>query len=276
MNTPIQPLPQGRFAALGNGHRMHYHDAGSGPVVMFLHGSGPGASGYSNFKGNFPVLAERGFRTLVPDSLGFGYSDKPDDVAYSAEFHVDAFRRFLDALEVEKLSLIGNSHGGAVALNFALTYPERVERLVLMAPGGLEERDVYMGMPGIRAMTKAVFGKEPLSVESLRKVFELQLHDQSRITNATLNERLQIALSQPKCVMSTQTVPNVSERLSELRCPVLAFWGMDDKFCPPSGAWTLATRTKRCRVLTLSECGHWVMVEYAELFNRLCADFLRE
>ncbi len=271
-----QAVPQGRFVALGNGHRMHYHEAGSGPALMFLHGSGPGASGYSNFKGNFPVLAERGFRTLVPDSLGFGHSDKPEDVAYSAEFHVDAFRRFLDALEVAKVSLIGNSHGGAIALNFALTYPERVERLVLMAPGGLEERDVYMGMPGIRAMTKAVFGKEPLSVDSLRKVFELQLYDASRITEQTLQERYQVAKEQPKTVMSTQTVPNVSARLSELQCPVLGFWGMNDQFCPPTGAWTLATHTKRCKVITLSECGHWVMVEYAEFFNRMCADFLRE
>lgn len=276
MNMSDPPVPQHRFVALGNGHRMHYHEAGAGPAVMFLHGSGPGASGFSNFKGNFPVLAERGFRALVPDSLGFGHSDKPEDVTYTAEFHVDAFRRFLDALGVERLSLIGNSHGGAMALAFALAYPERVERLVLMAPGGLEERDVYMAMPGIRAMMKAVFGSQPMTLEGLRKVFELQLYNKSLITDQTLEERFQIAKDQPKCVIATQTVPSFSERLSELQCPILAFWGMNDQFCPPSGAWTLATRAKRCKVLTVSECGHWVMVEYPDLFNRLCADFLRE
>jgi 4,5:9,10-diseco-3-hydroxy-5,9,17-trioxoandrosta-1(10),2-diene-4-oate hydrolase len=197
MNMSELPVPQHRFVALGNGHHMHFHEAGTGPTVMFLHGSGPGASGFSNFKGNFPVLAERGFRALVPDSLGFGHSDKPEDVAYTAEFHVDAYRRFLDALGIERLSLIGNSHGGAMALAFALAYPERVERLVLMAPGGLEERDVYVAMPGIRAMMKAFFGPQPMTPEGLRKVFELQLYDKSLITDQTLEERYRSRRTSP-------------------------------------------------------------------------------
>ena len=69
---------------------------------MFLHGSGPGASGFSNFRGNYPFFAERGFRVLVPDTLGFGYSSKPDDVDYGLDFVLGALERFLDRAAVNE------------------------------------------------------------------------------------------------------------------------------------------------------------------------------
>ena len=219
---------------------MHYHEAGRGPAVMFLHGSGPGGSGYSNFKENYPYFAERGLRALVPDSLGFGYSDKPVDVDYTLDLHVAAYARFLDALGIERVALVGNSHGGAVAIAFALAHPERVTKLVLMAPGGLEEREPYMQMPGIKAMVKSVFSREGISRQSMRAIFELQLFDRSLITERIIEERYDIAKDQPKHVMATQQVPNLAARLRELRCPVFGLWGVNDQFCPVSGARTLA------------------------------------
>jgi 4,5:9,10-diseco-3-hydroxy-5,9,17-trioxoandrosta-1(10),2-diene-4-oate hydrolase len=71
-------------------------------------------------------------------------------------------------------------------------------------------------------------------------------------------------------------VPDLAPRLSELSCPILAFWGMNDQFCPPSGAMRIAEQCKRARVVLLTECGHWVMVEHTALFDRLCLDFLAE
>ena len=91
-------VPEGKYADIGGGLRVHYHDAGKGPVVLFLHGSGPCASGWSNFRRNYPFLVEHGYRTLVRDTLGFGYSSKPDDVDYGLDFLVDALRRFLSTL----------------------------------------------------------------------------------------------------------------------------------------------------------------------------------
>src|SRR5262245_41622928 len=124
---------------VGDGHRIHYHSAGKGAAVLFLHGSGPGASGYSNFKGNYPYFAESGFSAYVPDTLGFGGSSKPDDVDYSMSFLLEKLIRFLDRVGVERCAVVGNSHGGALAISLALAQPARVEKLVLMAPGGLEE-----------------------------------------------------------------------------------------------------------------------------------------
>jgi 4,5:9,10-diseco-3-hydroxy-5,9,17-trioxoandrosta-1(10),2-diene-4-oate hydrolase len=71
-------------------------------------------------------------------------------------------------------------------------------------------------------------------------------------------------------------VPHLAPELHRIQCPVFGFWGMGDKFCPVSGATTIAEQCKRARVLLLSECGHWVMVEHPDLFNRLSVDFLRE
>src|SRR5215471_13792062 len=130
-------VPEGKYADVGGGLRVHYHEQGEGPVVLFLHGSGPGASGYSNFRRNYPYFAEHGFRAVVPDTLGFGHSSKPDDVDYTLDFLVGALDRFTRALGIERCAVVGNSHGGAMALQLALDRPELVDRLVLMAPGGL-------------------------------------------------------------------------------------------------------------------------------------------
>ena len=90
-------VPEGKYADVGDGLRVHYHELGEGRGrSCFLHGSGPGASGFSNFRRNYPYFAERGFRTLMPDTLGFGYSSQPDDIDYGLDFLVGKLGKFLD------------------------------------------------------------------------------------------------------------------------------------------------------------------------------------
>ena len=276
MTQPASAVPEGRYAEVGDGLRIHYHEAGTGKPLLFLHGSGPGASGYSNFKLNYPFFAERGYRVIVPDTLGYGYSSKPENVDYTLDFLAGTVKRFLAGIGVDRCAVIGNSHGGALSIQLALDHPSVVKELVLMAPGGLEVREVYMKMEGIQAMMKAFFAKEGITRESMRKVFELQLFDPTLITDQLIEERYQIAVTQPKKVLSSMQVPHLSPRLSELAMPVFGLWGVDDKYCPVSGAMTLATQCKDARVTMLSRCGHWVMVEHADFFNRACLDFLNE
>jgi 4,5:9,10-diseco-3-hydroxy-5,9,17-trioxoandrosta-1(10),2-diene-4-oate hydrolase len=272
-------VPEGKYADIGDGLRMHYHDVGRaaapGQVLVWLHGSGPGASGYSNFKKNYPFFAERGYRTIVVDNLGFGYSSKPD-VDYTLPFVVSGVRHLLDSLGVERCAVVGNSHGGAVAIQLALDEPARVSKLVLMAPGGLEEREAYMKMAGIRTMMKIFLGPDGITRETMRKVFGLQLFDPAQLDDQTLDERVAIAADQPKRVLSSLNVPHLAPRLGELACPVLGWWGTNDQFCPSTGATTLAHQVPDARVVLLSRCGHWVMVERPELFNRITLDFLAE
>lgn len=267
-------LPEGHYLTLDDGLTMHYHDVGEGPAVVFLHGSGPGASGYSNFKGNFPYFAEHGLRALVPDLLGYGYSSQPADQSYDLDWQVDGIAAFCRALGLTKVSLVGNSLGGALAIRFALRFPEQVTNLVLMAPGGLETRETYMEMKGIRTMMGAIY-RDGVTLEGMRRTFALQLYDSSSVSEDTVSERYAIGRHQPLSVFKTLRVPYLADSLHEITAPVLALWGVQDQFCPVSGALTIATQCPNAEVILLSRCGHWVMVEYQALFNQRCVEFLQ-
>lgn len=275
MNTDNNdlPLPVGHYVTLDNGLTLHYLEAGSGPSVIWLHGSGPGASGFSNFKGNYPLFAEAGYRNIVLDLPGFGRSGKPDDVNYDLDFFVSSLHGFLDKVGIDRCTLLGNSLGGAIALGATLAYPERVEKLILMAPGGVEERATYFQMPGIQRMVE-VFAQGPMGVEQMRHVMTLQLFDSSQLDEALLRERAAVAITQPANLFSTMMVPNMTERLGEIRIPILGFWGTNDLFNPPAGAFKILDNAPNARFILLNRCGHWVQVEHQALFNRECIDFL--
>lgn len=269
------PLPIGQYAELENGLTLHYLEAGEGPVVIWLHGSGPGASGFSNFKTNYPIFAEAGFRNIVLDLPGFGRSSKPEDAYYNLDFFVECLNQFLQATGIERCTLLGNSLGGAIALGQALAHPDTVERLVLMAPGGVEERETYFQMEGIVRMVE-VFGQGPMGVEEMRQVMQLQLYDASQLDEELLKERAAVAVLQPANLFSTMMVPNMTERLGELRCPILGFWGSNDRFNPVEGVFKFMDNAPEARFTILNRCGHWVQVEHTDLFNRTCIDFMQQ
>ena len=186
------PLPIGHFVTLDSGLRLHFLDEGSGPVVLWLHGSGPGASGYSNFKGNYPAFAQAGYRCIVPDLLGYGLSSKPDIPMYDLDFYVAGVKGLVDALGLKNITLLGNSLGGAVALGYALAYPDEVKRLILMAPGGVEDLETYLAMPGIANMFQ-IYQSGKTGAEAMRAVMTMQLFDPALLTDDIINERAPIA-----------------------------------------------------------------------------------
>jgi len=273
----VEAVPEGKYVDVGNGITLHYHQAGTADegAVLFIHGSGPGASGWSNFKGNYPFLAQHGYRTIVPDTMGYGYSSKPEEGTFSLDDVAAQYKALLDEIDVARVAVVGNSQGGAIAINMALNYPRLVQKLVLMAPGGLETRESYMAMEGIKAMIRVLY-KEGVSKETMRRVFSLQLHDETKITDEVIEERYQVAMTQHKDNIARIHVSNQEDRLAEIKCPVLCFWGANDKFCPSSGAAKIAARCTNSRTMLISSCGHWVMVEYPKLFNELTLKFLAD
>ncbi|MBI2382839.1 MAG: alpha/beta fold hydrolase [Gammaproteobacteria bacterium] len=272
MSNP--PIPEGRYLTTADGLRLHYHEAGSGEPIVFIHGSGPGASGYSNFKKNYPAFAEAGFRTLVPDLPGYGLSDKPENREYVLDFFIGALHGFIAALKLPRCVLLGNSLGGAIALGYALAHPDKVSKLILMAPGGVEEREAYFQMEGIKKMMP-LFAAGPLTRQSMRELLTLQLHDPRLVTDDIVDERVATCALQPRTVLSTMRVPNMTARLPEIQCPVLGFWGMNDQFNPVGGAAKIAAGCPNAKMTLVNRCGHWVMVEHRDYFNRACLDFLR-
>lgn len=270
----MTPIPKGHTFRTASGLDINYLDHGHGETLVFIHGSGPGASGFSNFQDNFAWFNDHGYRTIVLDLPGYGLSSKPDDVDYVLDFFVQALHSFLQGIGVTRCILVGNSLGGAIAIKYALDHPAAVSRLILMGPGGLEEREVYFQMEGIQRMMQD-FADGVLDREGMRRLLSILVYDPALISDKLLDQRVPICAAQPKNVLATMRVPNLSERLSELQCPILGFWGTDDKFCPASGAMKMLQACANARFVLVNQCGHWVMVEHRDLFNRTCLDFLQ-
>ncbi|CAA0083543.1 2-hydroxy-6-oxo-6-phenylhexa-2,4-dienoate hydrolase [BD1-7 clade bacterium] len=269
------PIPEGKYAKLANGYTMHYIEQGEGHPVVFLHGSGSGASGHSNFKGNYPFLAANGYRVIVPDHIGYGYSDKPDDVEYPLDFYVECIKQTLDAIGIDKFSLIGNSLGGAIALKMALDYPDQVVSLNLMAPGGIEDQPDYFTMPGMKILQE-IFSKGADKAALEEFIRRGLVYNESVVDDELIDERWDIYTKQNDQCLKTMRVPNLADRLGEIKAPSICFWGMEEKMMPETGIMTLANGLKDTRVILVSECGHWVMAEHQEMFNEYALNFLNE
>ena len=269
------PIPEGAYITTASGVKTHYLESGSGEAVLFLHGSGNGASGYSNFKTNYPVIAEAGYRCIVPDMVGFGLSDKPEDVDYHLDYFVQWLKETLDELGVEQVTLVGNSLGGAVALGFALAHPDRLARLVLMAPGGLNDLPDYLEMPGMADMFALFQSDEPVTEERMKQFFiKAFVVNPDCVDDELVHERFEMMKLQNPRVMQTLVVPNMTEQLGEIKTPTLGLWGLNENMMPDSGIMRLAKGLPHCRLVLVPQCGHWVMIEHKDLFNRTVIDFL--
>lgn len=266
--------PFGRTIRLRSGEELHLREAGKGPAVLFLHGSGPGASATSNFKRNVPALVQAGYRCVLPDMLGFGWSSKPTGIDYTLDLFAGSVIELLDQLSLGSCTLVGNSLGGAIAIRVALLVPDRVSRLVLMGPGGIESREVYFRMPGIQKMVSGFTG-EGFDREGLRRLLELLVFDPKIVTDELLEERWNVMQTQPKDVLARMIIPDQTADLPKLRGPIVGFWGVEDRFCPASGYEKILRACPGSRFEMLSQCGHWAMAEYPDLFNRHVIEFLR-
>lgn len=144
-----------------------------------------------------------------------------------------------------------------------------------MAPGGVEDQPDYFKMPGMAVMKEIFMSAEPVTPARLRMFMEGALvHDKSVIDDELVNERHALMLMQNPQVVKTMSVPNMTARLGEIKCPALGFWGINEKMMPETGILKLAKGIPNLRMMTVPNCGHWVMVEHREMFNRSVVDFL--
>ena len=223
--------PFGRTVKLQQGYEMHYLEHGSGPPVVFVHGSGPGVNAHSNFFPNYKVLAAAGYRAVLPDMLGFGWSSKPTGIDYTLELFVATLREFLDQLEIQRCVLVGNSLGGAISMKLAIDSPERVEKLIVMGPGGIESRETYFKMPGIQRMVSQFVGSG-FDRAGLKELLALLAYDAKIVTDALVEERFNVLQTQPKEVLSRMVIPDLTPQLGKLRWSAARFLGRRGSVLP--------------------------------------------
>ncbi len=262
--------------SVAGGYDIHLKQAGSGPVVVFLHGSGPGASGASNFRDNWQAFVDAGFRVILPDLIGYGASSKPEGIDYTLQLFADTVFDALRQHGVEAAHLVGNSLGGGIGLQIALDNPGFVRSLVLMAPGCIEDQPEYFKMPGIARMVSN-FGGDDFNLEEQRRLVRNLVHPDfaDRIADALVEERFAVARTQPKDVLVRMRTPNLAPRLGELAQPMLVMWGLQDDFCPEGGARHFLEAGCDVRTMTFNHVGHWVQVERAAEFNAHAVAFLK-
>jgi len=256
---------------------INYHDQGQGEAILLIHGSGPGVTAWANWRGVIPALAERA-RVIAPDMLGFGYTRCPMDRPLDPDAWVAQLIGLLDALDIPKVSVVGNSFGGAIALAFALRHPERVRRLVLMGAAGLS-------FPLTEGLDK-VWGYQP-SLEAMRELMKVFAFDHSIITDDLVRMRFEASIRDDVQSRFAQLFPAPRQQgiemlavdeaaLRHLPQPTLIIHGRDDQVIPLQTSETLLRWIDRSQLHVFGRCGHWTQIEQASRFVRLVGDFLCE
>jgi 4,5:9,10-diseco-3-hydroxy-5,9,17-trioxoandrosta-1(10),2-diene-4-oate hydrolase len=293
LTAPVDFASTSHVADVG-GLAVHYHEAGQPPAsigdgpgdagaVVLLHGGGPGASSWSNFGRTMPVVAER-FRTVMMDLPGYGKSAARPATGHFFTVAADALAGLLDQLGIEKAHLIGNSLGGGTAIRFALNYPRRAGRLVLMGPGGLS-LNVLTPDPteGVRRLME--FGAPPGPSRAKMEAFlRIMVHDQRLITDELIDERYAVA-SQPEAMAAMIAMGGsffgehaedgmLWREIHRLKHDVLLIWGREDRVNPLDGALVALKQIRRAQLHVFGGCGHWAQLEKFDEFNELTLRFL--
>ena len=263
---------------------LRYHEAGDGPPLLLLHGSGPGVTGWRNYRGNLGFFAEH-FRCLVLEFPGFGVSDD-----FGGHPVLDAQRavaEFTDALGLDRVDIIGNSMGGGVGIGFAINNPERVGKLVTI--GGIGTNIFSPGpSEGIRLLQE--FTENPTR-ERLIEWLHAMVYDPALVTEELIEERWALA-SDPAALESARRmygkaafaammammrradVPMPWAVMHKLTVPTLLTWGRDDRVSPLDMALIPMRTIPDAEFHVFPNCGHWVMIEAKAAFQRTVLPFL--
>ena len=262
---------------------IHYNEAGdtAAPAVVLLHGSGPGATGWSNFKSNIEPLAEH-FRVIAPDMPGWGASDP---VTREEQDHAAAAVELLDALGIDKAAFVGNSMGGITTLRLATEHPERVSHVVTMGPGSGPQPKLFSAGGGLSEGMKVLLAayRDP-SPESMKRLTEVMTYDSARFaTDELAEERANNAKAHPEHLVNYLDafdrggpIPKWFrlEDLTKVQIPTLLVHGRDDRVVHFENSLVLLAHIPNSRLVLLNRCGHWAQVEHAEEFNRLLIEFI--
>lgn len=264
---------------------LRYHEFGDGPPLVMLHGSGPGVTGWRNFRGNLAHFGAH-FRCLVLEFPGFGVSD--DFGGHPMITALDGLEKFADALGLDRFDILGNSMGGGVGINYAIAHPERVRKLVTI--GGIG-RNIFSPGPGEGIKLLQEFTENPTR-ESLIQWLHSMVFDPAVVTDELIEERWEQA-TEPGTLDSARRMygkaafaamiqalnasdaPPQWAMMHKVRAQTLLTWGRDDRVSPLDMALVPMRTIPNAELHVFPNCGHWAMIEQKDAFERTVLSFLR-
>jgi 2-hydroxymuconate-semialdehyde hydrolase len=269
-------VEQGKYIDV-KGINTHYHEDGQGEALLLIHGSGPGVSAWANWRLVFPILSKH-YHLYAPDVVGFGYSDRPEGIEYGIDVWAEHMINFLEAVNEKKVSIIGNSFGGAIALHVAKRRPDLINKLILMGSVGID----HPIAPGL----DAVWGYQP-SMENMKSLIKIFAYDQSMAENGDLVEmRYKSSIQEGFQESFSAMFPEPRQRhvdamalstdeLSEIQFPVLLIHGRDDQVIPlEDTSFKLVKALPNAELHVFPQCGHWVQIEKTKEFAGQVIEFL--
>ena len=280
VSTPAQYSIQDHWITL-DGARMRYLRDGRGPALVLVHG----LLGYSfSWRHAIPVFAQRAAVYAV-DMLGVGFSDRPAGLDCCLQASAERLLRFLDAAAIDSCDLLGTSHGGAVSMMAASLAPDRIRRLVLVAP--VNPWSLF-GKPTAEFLTKRWVSPVFLGAAPLLEIIHGYLlrrlfGDASRVRPGTLKGysapfAMPGAFRYGISVLSTwaEDLQRLQEALPKIaHIPTFIIWGSLDNAVDPASAPKLSQQFDHCHVRMLGGVGHLPYEEVPEEFNRAVVDFLK-
>lgn len=273
-----------RFAETKNG-KIHYHEAGEGPVLLLIHGSGPGVSGWANFGANLDFFAPN-FRCLIIDLPGYGQSDAVEGNPVIE--CVAGCVNLLDALDIAKAHVIGNSLGGIVGGFLAAHHAARVDKFVTIGGLGM---NLFSPFPceGLNLLSEFV---EDPTREKIISWLRSMVFDQSIVTEELIETRFKTALepmtlATSRVMYAKATMQGMAAafrgqdavqrvaHLGSITAPTLITWGRDDRVTPVDMMLIPMRVIPNAEVHIFPNCGHWAMIERKAEFESLVLAFLQ-
>jgi len=248
-------------------------DPGGGTVLL-IHGSGPGVSAWANWRLTIPALREH-FRVIAPDIVGFGFTER-DATRYNLQDWTAHVVGVLDALDVERAHVVGNSFGGSLALSLAIHHPGRVERLGLMGAVGVPF-EITQGLD-------AVWGYEP-SVENMAELLRIFTATPAPGIDELARLRYEASVRPGVHEAYASMFPAPRQRwvdamahadadIASIAAPTMIFHGREDRVIPMTTSLRLLELIPDAQLHVFGNCGHWTQIEHSDEFARLLRDFL--
>ena len=266
--------------------RMHLNRTGAGnrEAVVFLHGSGPGATAWTNWRFAMPVLGDT-FDCLAPDLIGFGASDHPDPAPSGMHAWIEVWMQqvleLLDTLGHKTAHVVGNSLGGGLALHLANRYPQRFKRIALCGAIGVPFKinpklDTIWGFfsdPSVKKMAEIIswFAYRPETLKDQLESIAKTRYDMAMSPGVSRSFKAMFPAPRQKHI-DDFVLPD--ETLGRIKHPVLLIHGRDDVIVPVETSFYLLQKLPNVRMHIIGQCSHWTLVEYADVFERQLRDFL--